>query len=97
MAVDGGDAAASAEDDEQADEEAGVAIEEMWLAGESADAASLLRLAALRTMGVVAGDDAGQDAGGVARFVCALAEGDDDAAEAVQAALAAAAGASEIG
>eukprot|EP00965_Chrysotila_dentata_P172284 5685964-Pleurochrysis_carterae.AAC.1 len=63
----------------------------MWLAGETADAASLLRLAALRTMGVVAGDYAGQDARGVAHFMCALAEGDDDAVEAVQAALTAAA------
>eukprot|EP00965_Chrysotila_dentata_P138918 4594718-Pleurochrysis_carterae.AAC.1 len=68
MAVDGGEAATQAEDDEQADEEAGASLEEMWLAGETADAASLLRLAALRTMGVVAGDDAGQDAKGVAHF-----------------------------
>eukprot|EP00965_Chrysotila_dentata_P164088 5417635-Pleurochrysis_carterae.AAC.1 len=69
MAVNGGDVAAQAEDDEQANEEAGASLEEMWLVGETADAASLLRLsAALHTMGVVAGDDAGQDAKGVAHF-----------------------------
>eukprot|EP00965_Chrysotila_dentata_P219734 6191321-Pleurochrysis_carterae.AAC.1 len=67
-------------------------LEEVWLAGETADAASALRLAALRTIGVVTGDDAVQDAGSVARFLCAAA-GSEAEAEAVQAALAAAAAA----
>eukprot|EP00965_Chrysotila_dentata_P136406 4511012-Pleurochrysis_carterae.AAC.1 len=52
----------------------------------------MLRLAALRTMGVLAGDDAAQDASGVARFLSAAAD-DDEGEEAVQAALAAAAAA----
>eukprot|EP00965_Chrysotila_dentata_P105186 3474028-Pleurochrysis_carterae.AAC.1 len=41
-------------------------------------------------MGVIAGDEAEQDAAGVAKFICAAAEC-DSAASAVQAALAAAA------
>eukprot|EP00965_Chrysotila_dentata_P192084 6174959-Pleurochrysis_carterae.AAC.1 len=57
-------------DDDEPEQEAGAMLEEVWLAGEAADAASAMRLAALRTIGVVAGDDAAQDAGSVARFLC---------------------------
>eukprot|EP00965_Chrysotila_dentata_P054952 1824207-Pleurochrysis_carterae.AAC.2 len=77
-------------DDNEPEQEVGAMLEEVWLAGEAADATSALRLAALRTMGVVTGDDAAQDAGSVARFLCAAA-GREAETEAVQAALAAAA------
>eukprot|EP00965_Chrysotila_dentata_P161100 5319499-Pleurochrysis_carterae.AAC.1 len=68
-----GEGGAPEADDEESEQEAGVMLEESWLAGETADAASALRLAALRTMGVVTGDDAAQDAVNVARFLCAAA------------------------
>eukprot|EP00965_Chrysotila_dentata_P054201 1798566-Pleurochrysis_carterae.AAC.2 len=73
-----------------AGDEAGVTLKESWLAGDAADTASMLRLASQRTMGVVTGNDAAQDAGSVARCICAAAGGGAEV-EAVQTALAAAA------
>eukprot|EP00965_Chrysotila_dentata_P101840 3361833-Pleurochrysis_carterae.AAC.1 len=78
---------AQAEDDDASENTAGVLLEEAWLAGDPADAASMLRLASLRTIGVVTGDDAAQDAASVARFLCAAAGG-GESADAIQAALA---------
>eukprot|EP00965_Chrysotila_dentata_P127369 4212131-Pleurochrysis_carterae.AAC.1 len=86
--------APTTEGKESVDKEAGVLLEESWLAGDAADSDSLLRLTALRTMGVVTGNDATQDASSFARFLCALMGGGVDE-RAVQAALSASAAAGE--
>eukprot|EP00965_Chrysotila_dentata_P131657 4353251-Pleurochrysis_carterae.AAC.1 len=55
-------------DDDASEDAAGALLEEAWLTGDPAGATSMLRLASLRTIGVVTGDDAAQDAGSVACF-----------------------------
>eukprot|EP00965_Chrysotila_dentata_P025960 861380-Pleurochrysis_carterae.AAC.1 len=87
-----GEGAQTANDDASEDAAGALLEEAAWLASDPADATSMLRLASLRTIALVAGDDAAQDASSVARFLCAAAGG-GESADAVQAALARAAAA----
>eukprot|EP00965_Chrysotila_dentata_P243323 6205353-Pleurochrysis_carterae.AAC.1 len=77
VALDGTGAVDAVEDNED-DEAAGILLEEAWLIGDSTGAASMLRLAALRTMGVLAGNDAAPDASGVACFLSVAADVDEE-------------------
>eukprot|EP00965_Chrysotila_dentata_P005246 172220-Pleurochrysis_carterae.AAC.2 len=70
----GGTAQQQVDDDESVDDNAGAALEKARLAGDLGALASQQRLAVLRTMGGVIGDDAAHDMGCVSRFLSALAE-----------------------